>query len=261
MLKISLVSDTHNEFQKREKYSPKFNGENAIILAGDIQVGLNEEEWFLSLLETRDVFYVIGNHECYSNDFTKILNDLPLFENRVNELAKSKGFNYKLYCGQNRAIYYNGVKILMCTLWTDFKNDNPLIKLVAQRGMSDYRVIMDNNQKLTTDKILEEHKKSVEFLNIELAEEHIKKIVVTHHLPSYESVDGMFRNPRDEDFNWLFCSNLDTLAAKADYWFHGHTHCSCDYSIDNCRILANPRGYHPNQLNPKFIDGLIVDIK
>ena len=63
MIKINLQSDLHLEFFKYALYTPKFAGEDVLILAGDIQMGLHNEDWFVELLRFRDVFYLLGNHE------------------------------------------------------------------------------------------------------------------------------------------------------------------------------------------------------
>ena len=35
-------------------------------------------------------------------------------------------------------------------------------------------------------------------------------------------------------------------------WIHGHTHESCDYVEQGTRVLCNPRGYGPFELNATF---------
>ena len=84
-------------------------------------------------------------------------------------------------------------------------------------------------------------------------------MVITHHLPSYMSVATAYKNPRDEQFNYLYYSDLDKLVDKADYWFHGHTHTSADYVLGNCRVICNPRGYSGFDTNKNFTD-VLVDI-
>lgn len=62
-----------------------------------------------------------------------------------------------------------------------------------------------------------------------------------------------------------FASNLDFLVEQADYWVHGHTHDSFDYTLGKCRVLCNPRGYPINRMtgayeNPEFDSQLIVEV-
>lgn len=49
-------------------------------------------------------------------------------------------------------------------------------------------------------------------------------------------------------------------AAQADIWIHGHSHSSKDYYIGKTRIINNPRGYSPGELNKDFIDNLIIEV-
>ena len=259
-MKLALKSDLHLEFDKKILYTPPFVGEDILILAGDIQVGLTKDEWFAELLKTRDVIYICGNHEFYNNDFYDIYNKLPIWAVRVNELATWKGYTHKLYTLQNQTLDLNGVKFIGCTLWTDFNKNDNLVKYIGEKNMSDYRVVSNGKRRLNADDVYSEHQASVKFLENELnAQTNLKKIVITHHLPSYNSVASLYRNPRDQQFNYLYYSDLDHLAEKADYWFHGHTHNSFDYNVSNCRVICNPRGYAGYDTNKHFSD-VIVDV-
>ena len=261
MVKINEQSDLHLEFDKRNKYVPTFLGEDVLILAGDIQVGLEDTmyPWFADLLETREVIYVLGNHEFYNQDFYDILNGLPFFEARVNELAEKRGFTHKLHCLQNGVYETDDAKFIAATMWTDFGKDNPLVKLAGIQGMNDFRIISVGKDVLTPAVVMAEHQTSRKFVEDELAKPtNKKKIVITHHQPSYQSVHEQYRNKRDELFNYLYYSDLDELVAKTDAWFAGHTHVSLDYKIENARVICNPRGYNsPSYLNKDFKDQLI----
>ena len=253
-MKIQLLSDLHLEFDKKTKFVPQFANEDVLVLAGDIQVGLDMEAWFSDLLEHRDVFYVTGNHEYYGEDFTKLNNHFLQFEQNVNDLAEKKGYTHKLYCLQNRTVELNGVRFVGGTLWTDFKRNNPLIMNIALRGMSDYNVIRNGSRKLIPQDVYNDNQVTLNYLGAELFKpSKLKTVVITHHLPSYESVHSQYRNARDADFNYLYYSDYDNLAGLADFWFHGHTHNSFDYNIGKCRVVCNPRGYNsPGHLNPEF---------
>lgn len=89
-------------------------------------------------------------------------------------------------------------------------------------------------------------------------------VVVTYHPPSKLHIPGESRQrPRGGvPFN-----GLGALAAKADYWIHGHTHQSTDYNIGTCRVVCNPRGLPVRRAasstvqyeNHHFRIGLILD--
>jgi hypothetical protein len=43
------------------------------------------------------------------------------------------------------------------------------------------------------------------------------------------------------------------------WWFHGHTHESCDYVFGKTRVICNPFGY-PRATNRAFRANLIVEV-
>lgn len=45
----------------------------------------------------------------------------------------------------------------------------------------------------------------------------------------------------------------------ARWWFHGHTHDSCDYQFGRTRVLCNPFGY-PDAVNREFRGDLVVGV-
>ncbi len=83
-----------------------------------------------------------------------------------------------------------------------------------------------------------------------------KKIVVTHHAPSVKSVHERYLGNM---LNPCFANELNELVSCSNFWIHGHVHDSFDYHIENCRVIANPRGYSKNgevenkSFNPYFI--------
>jgi len=78
-----------------------------------------------------------------------------------------------------------------------------------------------------------------------------KRVIVTHHAPSIESVASIYREHR---LTPCFASNLDGLikSSEAAAWFHGHVHHTVDYQIGDTRVLCNPRGYIPEEPNKDF---------
>jgi hypothetical protein len=65
-------------------------------------------------------------------------------------------------------------------------------------------------------------------------------VVVTHFAPSLHSADPRYgRVPGTAGF----CNALDALLPQAQLWLHGHLHCPSDYSLQGCRVVANPLGY------------------
>jgi len=59
-----------------------------------------------------------------------------------------------------------------------------------------------------------------------------------------------------------FASSLEMMmdGERAALWVHGHMHDSFDYEIYGTRVVCNPRGYAPRDLNPDFRANLVVEI-
>jgi Icc-related predicted phosphoesterase len=50
------------------------------------------------------------------------------------------------------------------------------------------------------------------------------------------------------------------MGEAVQLWVHGHTHDSVDLDIAGTRVVCNPRGYAPDDLNPEFQPGLVVEV-
>jgi hypothetical protein len=146
---------------------------------------------------------------------------------------------------------------LGCTLWTDFRNENPLEMMEASRYLNDYKTIRigSNYRKLNPDDTLKFHKKSKQFLIEKLEQFKNDKVwVLTHHSPSYQSIHPKYRT---ETINGSFCSDLDDLILnnpQIKYFSHGHTHESFRYHIGECEVICNPRGYYGHNTSGLNLD-------
>ena len=87
-----------------------------------------------------------------------------------------------------------------------------------------------------------------------------KTVVITHHAPSAASIAPRFGDDSTH-INASFVSRLDELIAPpVRLWVHGHTHASFDYELSGARVVCNPRGYVPMEINPGFDPGLVVEV-
>jgi Icc-related predicted phosphoesterase len=84
-----------------------------------------------------------------------------------------------------------------------------------------------------------------------------KRVVITHHAPSYNSISPGFEN---SNLNSAFVSDLDKLMIQYNpvLWVHGHTHSSCNYVIGKTHVISNPCGYYGE--NKKYNDKLCVEV-
>lgn len=224
-MKLRIISDLHIDINP-DFSLPLMGGEaqQVLIIAGDICPFIFNEgkafDRFLVSMQDRfkEVIWIEGNHEFYGSVF-----------------------DYNAY--HPTEFYLDGYSFLLSTLWTDFDNENPLSMVNCKRSLNDFRVIYRNQDKETIRPadVVEFHKKDKEFLVRKLQNIDGKLIVVTHHGPSYRSVDDCYRGSK---INGGFVSNLDEIVAMADLWIHGHSHTVKDYSVGDCKVICNAYGYH-----------------
>ena len=252
-VKIRVLSDLHLEFQHWAP--PKVNAD-VVVLAGDIHVGIEGVEWARRHFPLSPVVYVPGNHEFYGEHMQNLRGDL---------LRAGRDSGVDVLDGHDLVI--GGVRFLGATLWTDFALHGADLSSIdramgdADCGMNDFRLIRYGGRgRFLAKDARSIHLAQVRWLRIKLAERFLgPTIVVTHHLPHRHSI-----HPRYEgsDLNPSFASDLsDLMGPSAFLWIHGHTHESFDYVVNGTRVVCNPRGYAPMDLNPAFDPGLTVDLQ
>jgi Icc-related predicted phosphoesterase len=254
-MKITVVSDLHLECCEYEHELPNLGSGDVLILGGDIfcarhfkKNGDHQKNYkrFLDRCVNNfdEILYIAGNHEAYGYNY----------EGSWNVLKEN--LSDRIHLMENDVVKIQDWVFIGCTLWTDFRNENPLEMMEASQCLNDYKTIrIDSNyRKMTPDDTLGFHKKSKQFLLDTLPMFENQKVwVLTHHAPSYQSVHPKYRSSGIA--NGAYVSNLDDLIlshSQIKYWSHGHTHESMDYFISDCRVICNPRGYYPLDLNPNF---------
>ncbi|MDB5798934.1 MAG: hypothetical protein JWP36_2836 [Paucimonas sp.] len=239
-MKIQLASDLH-----LEHLQARFPGERVIepapeadllVLAGDIAEG--ELAWSLFADWPVPVLYVAGNHEFYRADYGRARQALqqPRPGHRVRLLDEDE-------------VHIDGVRILGCTLWTDYELDPSLAPQAAmdyaRLHANDHRYIAHRGAIFMPEDALAEHRRDRAWLAARLACGHDgPTVVITHHAPHPLSVHARFR---DNPLNPAFVSNLEDMLPAAQLWLHGHVHDNMDYRVGGCRVVANPRGYAFNK--------------
>jgi predicted phosphodiesterase len=249
-MNILIYSDLHLEFGR---FDPPKTKADVIVLAGDIADQHNGLLWARKAFGSLPIVYVLGNHEFYGSEIEKVIT-------RVRRAAQESDIHF-LECD---SAVIDGVRFLGATLWTDFEVDNTSggqtsdqAMNYASRAMSDFRLIRYRNGLLSPQDTRKFHMAARSWLQAQLAMPHSgKTVVATHHLPHAGSVDKMYR---DHPLNPAFVSHMPQLVrAPVDLWIHGHTHSSCDYNAAGTRVICNPRGYYPNELNPGFDPKLLA---
>jgi len=257
VVKIQILSDLHCEcFGSLKTLNPFLESltpeaeedREVVVLAGDIGTTGSEvsQTMFFYVLDYfnehwKQVLYVPGNHEYYKNnlwDCDKLFKKWELLLDNFVLLER------ECFIREN----YPDIRFIGATMWFP---ERPLNSLYFDM-MSDFHLIKNGMNELEL-----RGEESIRYLKQYVQE---NDIVITHHMPTYQSVPKRFKNSRLNDF---FVNELaeDIIANnKPKIWIHGHTHDSCDYMAGNTRVICNPYGYHGRESNSSFIYQLIIEV-
>jgi predicted phosphodiesterase len=268
-MRVHLFSDLHLEFGACEFPPEVRDGSLAdlVLLAGDIHTGRRGPAWAAETFAA-PVAMILGNHEAYGDSLYASIgaqrksaaqasarrdHPLRLLERETFTLTTTEG---------------TPVRVIAATLWTDFAlfGAETQVRMMdaAHRAMNDFQMIdiMDSLHKeqrpLAPSDCLRLHRESRHYIESELARPFDGvTIVMTHHAPSRSSVP---KNWWGDPINAAYASDLDALIeeTRPHLWVHGHIHSSADYRIGATRVVCNPRGYFPSQLNPDFDPALVI---
>jgi predicted phosphodiesterase len=286
-MKIQLLSDLHLESHPDFVPSPA-PGADVLVLAGDIgsyQTG--------SALETAGdgdfglarfsplhgwptpVLFVPGNHEYDGLDFDEA-------HTRLKETCARLGITWL----EREVLLLNGVRFVGTTLWTDFDALGPL----AGKTLPDKLPAHYSHPNSQYTRQLKAREKAFRAANYYLRKTATTRdgqawlaegmraqalvcqdwlgavldapfdgttVVVTHFAPSLHSADPRYGHvPGTAGF----CNALDDLLPHAQLWLHGHLHCPSDYTVQGCRVVANPLGYARKNEQLHFQAQLILQI-
>lgn len=253
-MKVQIYSDIHIE--SRGAYNiPKLDSD-IIILAGDIDAGLNGLEWAEELrrLHKKPVIYVAGNHEYYGYDYNELTQEFRDYASQFDNV----------HFLEKDELIMGDVRFLGATLWTDYYEHLGYEQFIENmsllnNALRDHVRIRFNGDEFTANRAFELNKETKHWLDNKLDEPFTgKTVVITHHGPSNKC------NHREFGANLYspgFVSDLDYMVEKADNWFYGHTHSNEDFMIGKCRVVSNQVGYR-NQTcaGNTFNAGLLVEI-
>jgi len=256
-MNIQLLSDLHLETHPHfvPEHAPNAD---ALILAGDIGsyqegsllVTQGDNDFGLARFSPRTdlaawpvpVFFVPGNHEYDGMDFEEA-------HARLQESCARLQITWL----HRRVIEMKGVRLIGCTLWSDFEAlvpaQGPLTQQLkarekAERAADFYLrktgTTLDG-QPFLSAAVRAQAQADQAWLTQALSEPFAgPTVVITHFAPSLKSADPRYGlTPGTAGF----CNALDHLLPKANVWMHGHLHCAHDYVHEGCRVVANPLGY------------------
>jgi Icc-related predicted phosphoesterase len=250
-MRIQVLSDLHLNYYT-DKYPTFVRDIDYIIIAGDLSDNIDAIYNFFSIIRKDcnvPIIWIFGNHEYYSyclKDYKKkIKKELKSIENIIILDNSTYELNDYIFIG--------------ATLWTDFDNERDTF--IIQQALNDYAFIntkdKSGQRNINYLDILYEHKKSKKFIIRSLKKyKNKKRIVITHHAPSYQSVSPQYKG---SIYNSGFVNNFDNLlvAHQPDLWIHGHVHSFFDYYIDKTRIVCNPKGY---DFEYGYLENFVIEV-
>jgi predicted phosphohydrolase len=251
-MKLHVLSDLHLEFSPLD-----LSGGDTLLLAGDICVAAYLKEsrtertamkhkdacaqfFFEECAKYKKVYMIAGNHEHYSGVFDETIGILREY---------LKDSNVQVL--DNETVDLGDWCLVGGTLWTDFNINDFFAKSKAKVGMNDFHLVKkkrenDDLTPFSPDDTVVEHELTLTKLQEVLYNRDLMYkplIVMTHHCPTYQSIHPKYEG---SILNYAYASDLSNLILtnpNIKYWIHGHTHDSFDYIVDQCRVIANPRGY------------------
>ena len=278
-LKIDIVSDIHLEFINQTMFI-KNNGSDVLVLAGDIGLGLEfqTEDFVRDCCDQYDdVIYVLGNHEFYNSDITKVVEHWESIAEAIPNL----------HLLNNDVCYIKGVKFIGSTLFSDIENNlsveesiqigkmesklnrardsfgEAYVQLMERfpKGdydlqdvamavrkiqrenlveLNDFNLISLDGEKITLDDYKEKYDQCLKFIQKELRKPYDKpQVLVTHYATMLESIAPEFEK---SVFRPFFTTDLSEtlMQSNLDLIIHGHHHNYSKYTIDGKQFICNP---------------------
>ena len=273
MIRVHLMSDVHLEFGPLELPEAVRSGELAelVLLAGDVHTKRRAVPWAAETFSQR-VALVGGNHEGYGD---YLWASIAAARDQAAEASRSRAADAEIRHLERETMSFiardgTPVRVLGCTLWTDFALlPDELVEAAMDRALmrsNDYQWIKLRSEPgdkalFRPEVALDIHRQSVAWLDAEMASPWDGvTIVMTHHAPHPDSVKGEYAYPTIAP---LYGSNLARLIERRSphLWVHGHVHETSDYMVGTTRIVANPRGYVMfGGENPRFEPDLVLEV-
>lgn len=254
-MKIQFASDLHLEFRDNWRYlrdnGPMDVKGDILVLAGDTGY-LGDDMysvhpfWNWASENYEQVLVALGNHEFYKYYDLKTMHD-----GLVGEIRPNVHYYY------NKVVTIQDVDFIISTLWAHIDLDDAF---VTERGVADfYRIVYGDNLLRYSD-FNSEHQRCLDFIKKSVsASKAERKVVVTHHVPSYQLVAPEFQGSR---INGAFTVELaDYIATSGiDYWIYGHSHRNIDKTIGTTHCLCNQFGYVSHNEHITFDRGKVIEV-
>jgi len=252
-MRARVLSDLHLDFQRDhgEEVAQEVSGGphyDVMVVAGDISEskGLERALRVLAKHAKAPILYVPGNHDFWGGRIEA--------DGSLPQAPKVDGVTIL----QNGVAEIEGQRFIGTTLWFP-RPTNQALALAAAQSWCDYQKI----ERSTFDHYGTMRLNAVAMVARRFLEQEIRPgdVVITHHLPSWHSVDLKFAGAASNAF---YVHNVPELLEQrgVKLWVHGHTHASVAYVMGSTRVMCNPRGYpfDSGVENDRFNPHLTVDL-
>jgi len=238
-MNFQYASDLHQEFARNKKAvfkKPLLPAAEILLLAGDILPisDLQKHQDFINYLSDhfKMTYWLPGNHEFYGSDLSTMPNSFEesirsnvlLLNNIVKEVVDSGG----------------PIELIFSTLWSYIPDH--LTEIVAKR-VQDFSQIQWDGSQMTPKVYNQLHQNALQFLKAALASKAARKMVISHHVPSFLNYPKKHQN---DPINACFASNLDHFMQKRapNAWIFGHHHFNIPpFLIGKTTLYTNQLGY------------------
>jgi len=253
-MKIQYASDLHLEFAENWRFlkkNPLQVSGDILILAGDIGY-LGDDNyskhpfWNWASENYKQVIACMGNHEFYKSFDVHSLSDGYTLEIRPN-----------VHSYYNAVVHLDDVDIIVSTLWAVISAENAYY---TERVISDFQNIMYDDEIFTALDFNNEHARCRRFIENAVKTSHAStKIVVTHHVPSFQLSSPDFEGSL---VNGAFTVEMSDYIAQSDidYWIYGHSHRNIDKQIEHTMCVSNQLGYVFQQEHKDFKFNKIIEL-
>lgn len=245
-MKLQILSDLHiDSYAKRQQPLGSIPQTDAdvILVAGDTANSDSGMAWLQEQAANngKPLLTIAGNHEYFSEDVLTFDSQLLSWDNY--DESTFTGLKV-LQCSQ---FDVDEVRILGCTLWTDYQYEATAeTRDSVMSFMRDYRQINAGDALFSPEISMQIHAQQRAWLKQSLMDAHRGNktvVVMSHHSVSPKSVSPKYAGmPSNAAFvtdfsHWMHQEWAPTL------WVHGHTHEAFDYVEGNTRVVVNPRAY------------------
>jgi len=247
-MKIKLISDLHVDCQADKgvgllKDIPADDGHDLLIIAGDLcevqNLDLFYDTWETLSLKFKKIMYVTGNHEYWGGNPWTV-------DQTIDEVLEEFNNVVRLKVGESHLI--NGQRFIGGTMWFPDTGQK-----YEQKNFSDFMMI-DNFRSY----VFKENEKFVKMFEKHGVAQR-NDVVVTHHLPSHQLVDKMYKGFPDNQF--FVCEMMEHIQrVQPVAWLYGHTHKQTNRIINRTWFVANPFGYPRESTNMFFDEKLVLEI-